>query len=111
MIIIVIGAVIFGVIGMAIGDHGGKGNGAMGGLLGALLGPIGCVIAAVLPKDEAAQTKEKGAAPETEKQRIARLEAEIAKLSGGTVPGEKKIIPRAKDDLASDGEVPTYRLD
>jgi hypothetical protein len=61
LIIYGISAVIFGVIGMAIGDLGGKKNGPLGGLLGALLGPIGILIVAVLPKQE---EKAKGKKPE-----------------------------------------------
>ena len=105
--IILIPAAIFGLIGMAIGDSGGKKNGAKGFVLGLVLGPIGCIVAALLPPDE---TSEVAKAKESEKERIARLELELARLK--SAPAEKTPAKiSASRDLADDGGIPTYRLD
>lgn len=44
-------ALVFGVIGFAVGDLGAKKNGPLGGVLGALLGPIGLIVVALLPAE------------------------------------------------------------
>ena len=110
MIGLLISAVIFGVIGMAIGDYGGKKNGPMGALLGALLGPLGCIIAALLPPGDGAEKKVTGAG---EAERIAKLEAELNRMKKGEVtrPAAKSLMKPLVRDSAGDGEVPTYRLD
>jgi len=105
LILLVIVAMIFGFIGMAIGDLGGKNNGPAGFLLGALLGPLGCLIAAVLPPGGGADKAPQPATDDTKK-KIAELEAKLADL--------KKAQPAAKKALVNpddDGGIPTYRLD
>lgn len=48
-VFILVFCIIFGVIGMALGDQGKKKNGRMGFLLGFLLGPLGLIITPFLP--------------------------------------------------------------
>ena len=105
--IILIPAAIFGLIGMAIGDAGGKKNGAKGFVLGLVLGPIGCIVAAVLPPDE---NSEVAKSKESEKERIARLELELARLKAAPSDKAPAKAPASKD-LSDDGGIPTYRLD
>lgn len=108
LITLIISAAIFGVIGMAIGDLGGKKNGPVGFLLGALLGPIGCIIAAVIPP---AADSEKAKGEAAEKQRLAKLEAELAALKNGKVAAGTPLMKAKVIPVENDGEVPTYRLD
>ncbi len=106
IIIILICSAVFGFIGMAIGDLAGKKNGPLGFLLGALLGPIGILIAAVIP---AAADSEKAKSDTAEKQRMARLEAELAALKAGKpAPGKSVVKVQPVDN---DGAVPVYKLD
>jgi hypothetical protein len=75
----------------------------------ASLGPIGWIIVAVLPPAE--EKPAAGTKKETDAEKLARLEAELAKLSSPKTGAMKATRPRAKEDLAGDGEVPTYKLD
>lgn len=91
---------------MAIGQMGGRDNGFAGLVLGFMLGPLGLLIVAILQAGEkAAPATPKQ--PETEQDRIAKLEAELARLQGRS---DEKAPVRAKDDLASDGEIPTFKI-
>lgn len=103
MILILIGLVVSGIIGMAIGDLGNKQNGQTGFLLGAVLGPIGWIVTAVIPANAKAEKKPE-LAPHDSK-RIAALEAELAKLKGS------KPEPSGKRPVDDDGQIPTYKLD
>ena len=49
LVLILVFCIIFGVIGMALGDLGKKKNGKIGFLLGFLLGPLGVIITPFLP--------------------------------------------------------------
>jgi hypothetical protein len=104
LIILIICAVIFGFIGMAIGDLGGKKNGAAGFALGALLGPLGCVIAAVIPASDADGAPAVATPDQGTRRKIAALEAQLAELKK---PAAKAPAKRADDD----GTIPTYSLD
>jgi hypothetical protein len=105
-VMILIGAAICGAIGMAIGQMGGRDNGFAGLVLGFLLGPIGLIVMAILVAGEKEGDAKPGQ-PETEKDRIARLEAELATLQGKAAA---PVPTRAKDDLASDGEITTFKI-
>lgn len=92
---------------MAIGDLGGKQNGALGFCLGAMLGPIGWIVVAVLSSGEKSDVSANPPpATNADQGRIAKLEAELAKLKSEPV----KAKVRAKDDLAGDGEIPTFKI-
>jgi len=105
LIIAVLSGIIFGLVGMAIGDLGGKKNGRTGFVLGLLLGPFGCVIAAVIP---ASASSEKVQKEEAEKTRLAKLESELAALKAKpAAAAPKRVIPAREDD----GQIPVYRLD
>lgn len=106
LIIIIISAVIFGFIGMALGDLGGKAQGPAGFLCGALLGPLGCVIAVLLPP--AAGKAAAAPGPDAQTQRkIAAMEAQLAALKAGPKVAAKP-AKNADDD---DSPIPTYSLD
>ena len=99
LIILIICAVVFGFIGMALGDLGGKAQGPAGFLCGALLGPLGCVIAVLLPPA--------APGPDVQTQRkIAAMEAQLAALKAGPKP-----VAKAKAAVDADATIPTYRLD
>lgn len=51
--IFILACLIFGLIGMIIGNLGEKKNGELGLILGLLFGPIGWIITAVLPPRKA----------------------------------------------------------
>jgi len=105
IITLVIGGIICGLIGIAIGDLGGKGNASTGFVLGLLLGPIGCIIAAVIPPSASSEKVQK---EEAEKARLANLEAELAALKAKPAKAApKRNIPAREDD----GQIPVYKLD
>lgn len=104
LIILIICAVIFGFVGMAIGDLGDKKNGTTGFVLGALLGPLGCVIAAVIPAADADKAEVPAPADKETQRKIAALEGQLAALKG---PAAKPVAKHDDDD----GTIPTYRLD
>lgn len=106
LIIIIICAVVFGFIGMALGDLGGKAQGPAGFLCGALLGPLGCVIAVLLPP---AAGKAAAAAPGPDAQtqrKIAAMEAQLAALKAGP-----KVVAKPVKKADDDSPIPTYSLD
>jgi hypothetical protein len=107
LIILIICAVVFGFIGMALGDLGGKAQGPAGFLCGALLGPLGCVIAVLLPPaaGKAAATAAPGPDVQTHR-KIAAMEAQLAALKAGPKP-----VAKAKAAVDADATIPTYRLD
>ncbi len=106
LIVLMICGVIFGFIGMAIGDLGDKKNGNTGFALGFLLGPIGCIIAAVIPSSN--PTAKASAKPaEDQARKIAALEAQLAKMNAPIKPPVKSHAKPAYDD----GDVATYKLD
>jgi hypothetical protein len=97
VIILLIGAGISGIIGLAIGDLSGKKNGSLGFILGALLGPIGWIIVAVLAPSESTEKP----AIESPADKMRRLEAENVALKA-------RASLKAADD---DDNIPTYKLD
>lgn len=112
LIPLIVFVVIFGFIGMAIGDLGGKKNGPVGFILGGLLGPIGCIIAAVIPP---AADSDKVKAETAEKERLARMEAELAALKSGkaapAASGKSLMAKSSPAPVDDDGGIPTYKLD
>jgi len=110
IILLVVWTGIGGVIGMVIGDLRDKNNGMLGLALGALLGPVGWIIAAVLPGDEAEAAKPKKISPADmeAKLKIARLEGQLAGLKQTSKPAAKTAARMKYDD---DGTIPTYKLD
>jgi len=105
-IILGICGLVFGFIGMAIGDLGEKKNGPTGFMLGFLLGPIGCIIAAVIPSSKPAGVPAPQPADDHSR-KIALLESQLAQLKATPKPSAKVYgIPDSND-----GEIPTYKLD
>jgi uncharacterized membrane protein YeaQ/YmgE (transglycosylase-associated protein family) len=111
IIILLIAGVICGFIGMGIGDLNGKNNGNKGFLLGFLLGPIGCIIAALLPPDQASAAPAAAPAKPDAQQTISMLEAQLAELKRNANPDAKSLIKAPSKPRTDEGTIPTYKLD
>ena len=111
IIIVIVVCVIFGFIGMGIGDLGRKNNGSVGFALGALLGPVGWIITAVIPANATDQSKSESptSLSPSEKAKIQELESQLAALKNKSASPMKPSKQALNSD--DDGGIPTYKLD
>lgn len=108
IIAVVAAGLLSGLVGFWIGEIGNRGNGLTGAVLGALLGPVGWIITAVMRLERPGEGTPRGP-DQGERERIARLEAELAALRKGAArqPGKTRKPGGGEDE----GGIPTYKLD